>query len=123
MPQLSPDHSNQDIAASASLVMGSINKAANDPKASARSLANALVPAFDIAWNREVAQDPPPDSPNKLLLKLRNSPLPKRHYERLADLFEAAYAHPYSLIPEWAERKHLVESFMLDRRFSQEDIA
>ena len=49
--------------------------------------------------------------------------MPRRHYERLADLFKAAISHPYSLIPEWAEWKHLADSFMLDRRFSQEDIA
>ena len=122
MPHLTPDHTNQAIAA-ASLVMGSINKAANDPKASARSLPRALVPAFGIAWNKEVTQALPRDSPNKLLLKLRNSPLPRWHYDRLADLFKAAYAHPYSLIPEWDEWKHLADSCVLDRRFSQGEIA
>ena len=123
MPRLQPAHLNQAITAAASLVMDSINKAANDPKATARSLANALVPAFGIAWNKEIIQALPRDSPNKLLLKLRNSPLPRWHYEKLADLFKAAHAHPYSLIPEWAEWKNLADSFMLDRRFSQEDIA
>ena len=88
---------NQAISAAASLVMGSINKAACDPKASARSLAHAIAPAFGIAWNRAVTQPKPRGPPDKLLLKLRNSPLPRQHYDRLADLFKAAYAHPYSL--------------------------
>ena len=123
MPNLAPFRMNQATPASASLVMGSINKAANDPEASARSLAHALVPAFGIAWNREIIQSPHRDSANKLLLEMRNSPLPRLHYDKLADLFKAANANPYSLIPEWAEWKHLADSFLLYRRFSQDDIA
>ena len=62
MPMLTPNHANQAIAASDSFVMDGINKAANDPKASARSLPNAVAPAFGIAWNKEIIQALPRDS-------------------------------------------------------------
>ena len=46
LPHFKPDHLNQAITAAASLVMDSINKAANDPKATAQSLSKAVIPAF-----------------------------------------------------------------------------
>ena len=82
--------------------MGSMNRAANDPKATARSLMSAILPAFGISWNRDIIQSLTKNAVNNLLLKLRNSPLPRAHYDKLTDMFKTAYCHPYSLIPEWA---------------------
>ena len=122
-PQQTPAQLNLAITAAASLVMDSMNRAANDPKATARSLPHAILPAFGISWNRDIIQSLARDAVNQLLLKLMNSPSPRLHYDNLAGMFKTAFPRPYSLIPEWDEWKHLVDAFMLDRRFSQEDIA
>ena len=104
--QSTPAQTNLAIAAAASLVVDSMNRAANDSKATARSLTQAILPAFGISWNRDIIQSlKPRDAVNKLLLKLRNSPLPRLHYDMLDGLFRTAFCHPYSLIPEWADRK------------------
>ena len=118
-----PAHMNLAISAAASLVVGSMNRAANDPKSTARSLAAAILPAFGISWNRDIIQSLTRDAVNQLLVKLRNSPLPRMHYDKLAGMFETAFCRPYSLIPEWAEWKQLADAFVLGRRFPQEDIA
>ena len=105
-----PAHTNLATSAAASLVMDSMNRAANDPKATARGLAQAIFPAFGISWNRDIIQSLTRDAVNQLPLKLRNSPLPRLHYDRLAGMFKTDNSHPYSLIPEWAEWKHLVDA-------------
>ena len=58
-----------------------------------------------------------------MLLKLRNSALPRLRYDKLAAMFMAAFCNPYSLNPERVEWKQLADAYMLDRRFSQEVIA
>ena len=93
-PRQTPAHLDLAISAAASLVVGSMNRAADDPKATARILAQAILPAFGIAWNRDTIQSLSRDVANQLLLKLRNSPLPRLHYDRLADLFKTAFSHP-----------------------------
>ena len=118
-----PAEMNLAIAAAASLVMDSMNRGANDPNATARILASAILPAFGISWNRDIIQSLTRNSVNQLMLKLRNSPLTLMRYENLAGVFKTAFCRPYSLLPEWDERKHLAGAFLLGRRFSQEDIA
>ena len=118
-----PDHMNLAIAAAASLVMDSMNRAANNPKDTARSLSLDIVAAFGIRWNRDISQSLTRDAVNQVMRKLRNSPLHRLRYDKLAGMFKTAFCHPYSRIPEWDERKQLADAFMLGRRFPQEDIA
>ena len=123
MPKIRPDHMDLAIAAASALVMESTTKAANRPAASSRSLATAILPAFGISWNRNVTNAVARGWINNLLVKLRNSPLPRIRYDKLAALFKTAFCKPYSLNPEWDEWKQLADAYMLDRRFPQETIA
>ena len=118
-----PHRLNHAIAAAAQLVLGKISKAAGHPQATPRSLAHAILPAFGIDWNREVIDTVKRGEINKLLTKLRNSPLPRLHYDRLADLFKTAFLDPFSLIPEWAEWTQLSDTYLLGRRYPKEEIA
>ena len=95
-----PDRTNLATAAAASLVMDSMNSAANDPKATARSPAQPILPAFGIRWNRDVIQSPTRGAVNQMLLKLRNSPSPRLLYDKLAGMFKTAFPRPYPLAPE-----------------------
>ena len=114
---------NLAISSVASLVMDSMNRAANCQMATARSLSAAILPAFGVRWNRDVTRAIASNRINELMLRLRNSPLRRLRYDKLPDMFNTAFCNPYSLIPEWAEWKHLAYSYMLDRRFPQEAIA
>ena len=118
-----PDHVNLAIAAASSLVMGSMNRAANDAKATARSLSTAIIPAFGISRGRDIIHSHTRDAVNQMLMKLLNSPLPRLRYDKLAGMFKTAYCNPYSLIPEWDEWKQLADAYMLDHRSPQEAIA
>ena len=111
------------IAAAATVVMESMTKAANRHAATARSLSTATLPAFGIIWNRNVINSVTRGWINNLLLKLRNSPLPRLRYDKLAAVFKRAFCNPYFLNPEWAEWKQLADAYMLDRRVSLEVIA
>ena len=123
MNKIRTDHMDLAIAAAATVVMESMTKAANRHAATARSLSTAIAPAFGISWNRNVINAVTSDWINKLLLKLRNSPLPRLRYDKIATMFKTAYSNPYSLIPEWTEWKQLAGAYMLDRRFPHETIA
>ena len=103
MPDPRPGRANLFIPDASSLLLGSINKADNCSNASARSLAAAILPDFGIGWNLDVIRGATSGRINELIPKLRNSPLPKLHYDKLPGLFWTASPAPYSLIPEWVE--------------------
>ena len=123
MHKLSPAHMDYAAAAAAALVMDSMTRDANCPTASDRSLPAAIAPAVGVGWNRNVIAVITADSINKLMMMLRNSPLPRHRYDKLKDMFKTAFADVNSLLPEWAEWKQSDEVFMLDRRFSWGSIA
>ena len=54
MSKPNPARMNYAITAAASLVLGEIGKAVDNPNASARSLSQAILPAFGISWGRDV---------------------------------------------------------------------
>ena len=119
-----PKQMNAGLIAAAQVVMGSLAKAASNPAATARSRDPTILPAFGLNWNREVALSVNPDNAiNKLLSRLRNSPPPRLRYDRLANLFRAAYLDPYSLLPEWAEWRRLADTYLLGRRYPHGEIA
>ena len=119
-----PKQMNAALIAAAQLIMQNMNRAADNSGATARSLSLAILPAFGLCWNKEVLLAVNSDNAvNRLLAKLRNSPLPRIHYDKLANLFKAAYLNPYSLLPEWAEWRHLADTYLLDRRYPNEEIA
>ena len=94
-----PDHMNLAISAAAWLVIKSMTQAPNGPKATARILSAAILPAFGIIWNLEIIRAATTDAINKLLLKFRNSPLLRLRYDKLANMFKTAFPNPYSVIP------------------------
>merc|ERR1712112_344966 len=54
------------------------------------------------------------DSINQLFVRLRNSPLPRAEYDRLATFFKKAYATACSLPPDMPEWRILAERFRLE---------
>ena len=111
------------ISSDASLVVKSMADSANGPKETARILSSAILPASDISWNREIIHAATTDVLNKMLMKLRNSPLHRMRYDKLTNMFATAFSNPYALIPEWDEWKQMEDAYMPDRRFPQEAIA
>ena len=121
--KIRPYHMDLAIAAAATVAMHSMTKAANRHTATARIQSTSILPAFGISWGRNVINAVTSDWANKLLPKLRYSPLPRLHYDNLAAMFKTAYPNPYSVIPEWGEWKQLADAYMLDRRFLLKSIA
>lgn len=85
------------ISAAATLVMESMTNAANRHAATARSLSAAILPAFGIIWNPNVINAATRDWVDKLLSKLRNSPPPRLHYEKLSAPFKTSFLQPLLL--------------------------
>lgn len=114
------------ISPAASVAVESMAKSDNSPNSStatARSLTAAIPPALGISWNIDILKAVTPDTINKLTSKLRDYPLRRLRYDKLAALGMVALHSPYSLLPEWGEWKQPADAFMLGRRFPQETIA
>ena len=86
----------------------------------ARINSAALVPLFGIIWRKKViaAVDNRPINRrvNHLLARVRNSPLSRADYERLADLSRMAFFAPVDCIPEWEEWRTAADRYRFDRR-------
>ena len=91
MPEIRSDHVDFAISAAAALVMESTTHAANRPEATARSMETAALPAFGIRWNRNVINPVTREWVGKLILKFRNPPTPRRHYEKITAWFKPAF--------------------------------
>ena len=91
-----------------------------DPTATASRISTALVPLFGISWSKKVIvavdQRPLNRKINQLLGRVRNSPLPRTDYDRLADLFKFAFYAPAEFLPEWGEWRTIADRYRLDRR-------
>ena len=98
-------------------------KAANDPKATARSPSAAIIPASGISWGREIIRAVRTDTVVELLLKFRYSRLHRLRRYKLTIVFTTDFSNPYTLTPEWAARRKMADAYMKGRRFPKADIA
>ena len=87
--------------------------ASNSP---ALSVSVALVPLFGIRWIKKITNAVKTHRINELLAKIRNSPVPRSDYDRVADLFKLAFFTPTEFLPEWGEWRLIADRYRLGRR-------
>ena len=105
---------NVAVAAAAKLVLKGVDSILADPRSSAKSLSEAVMPIFGLRWNREVCERLGSSVINRMLYRLRNSLLPPEAYRRTKELFSEAINLQGPIPPHWQEWLTIIEKFELD---------
>ena len=86
----------------------------------AHIISTTLVPLFGIRWVKNVVADfdnrPKNRRRNKLLERVRNSPLTRVDYDSLSDHFKMGPFASVDFLPVWEEWRTAAGRYRLDRR-------
>lgn len=89
-----PEQNRDDATTAAARIdLENVSNVAVDQNASANPLSAALAPLVGARWSRMAISNITTDPANKLLLRLRDSQIPKPDRHRAAGMFKLAFSH------------------------------